>query len=193
MTMLFLPTNDDLSNHERMAALATVTSWNLPGRHMVVPPEGEGLDVDDAVLYVHKGQVSGHHGEASIDVLSPIPYGTPGVLVVGYLYRDASNYKQHGTVAIQGAFSRRDLGVLMAALTLGDDGCFIPSQIGWDDLQPGDSDGGDDHVWHEATDITWRPTGSFDATWDVMEPVCLARLAQGYDLLEAMARFEHSW
>lgn len=182
-----------LSQHTRLAALATVQAWDVPDRHMVLPPEGDGFDVGDAVLYVHKGQVSEHHGDTSIDVLSPIPYDTPGVLVVGYLYRDASNYKQHASVAIQGAFSRRDLGVLMAALTLGDDGCFIPSQIGWNDLQPSDGDEGQDHVWHETTDITWRPTGSFDTTWDVLKPVCLARLAQGYDLLEAMARFENSW
>lgn len=193
MTIPSFSDSQGLSQHTRLAALATAQAWNVPGQHIVLPPEGEGFDVGDGVLYVHRGQVSEHYGDTSIDVLDTVPYDTPGVLVVGYLYRDAGNYKQHGSVAVQGPFSRRDLGILLAALTAGDDGCFIPSQLGWRDLQPDGGDSDQDHVWHETTDITWRPTGQVDTTWDALRPLCLARLAKGYDLMEAMARLESSW
>jgi hypothetical protein len=74
-----------------------------------------------------------------------------------YLYRDASNYKQHGSVVMQGALSLKDICHLLI-----DGEYFIPSQAGLPDLQHKFRDQGfeypneDDHTWHEI--ILMRPT-----------------------------------
>ena len=47
-----------------------------------------------------------------------------------YLYRDASNYKQHGSAVIAGALSLKEIRHLLI-----DGGYFIPSQAGLPDLQ----------------------------------------------------------
>lgn len=66
-----------------------------------------------------------------------------------YRYRDASNYKTSKTVVFAGEYTGEDLELIQSKLA--EDGvCFIPSQVGLQDLQhqlgaPSD----DDHVWHE--------------------------------------------
>ncbi|HBB67911.1 MAG: hypothetical protein A2X28_04030 [Elusimicrobia bacterium GWA2_56_46] len=47
-----------------------------------------------------------------------------------YLYRDASNYKQHGRVVLQGVISLSSIRHLLFDKTY-----FIPSQVGLPDLQ----------------------------------------------------------
>lgn len=67
-----------------------------------------------------------------------------------YLYRDASNYKQHGRVVFRGTISLKDIRPLLI-----DGEYFIPSQAGIPDLQHKFKDQGfeypteDDHAWHE--------------------------------------------
>jgi len=67
-----------------------------------------------------------------------------------YLYRDASNYKQFGSVVLQGSISVKDIRPLLI-----DGEYFIPSQVGLPDLQHKFKEQefeyptGDDHAWHE--------------------------------------------
>ncbi len=74
-----------------------------------------------------------------------------------YLYRDASNYKQHGSVVLEGAISLKDIRPLLI-----DGEYFIPSQAGLPDLQHKFKAQGfeypteDDHAWHEM--VSLRPT-----------------------------------
>ena len=74
-----------------------------------------------------------------------------------YLYRDASNYKQHGSVVLQGRISLKGIRPLLI-----NGEYFIPSQAGLPDLQYKFKSQGfaylteDDHAWHEI--ISMRPT-----------------------------------
>lgn len=74
-----------------------------------------------------------------------------------YLYRDASNYKQYGSVVLEGALSVEAIRHLLI-----DGEYFIPSQTGLPDLQQKFGAQGfaypteDDHAWHEVISI--RPT-----------------------------------
>lgn len=69
---------------------------------------------------------------------------------ISYLYRDASNYKQHNKVTLAGEITDAEKRLILGKLEEGE--YFIPSQVGLDDLQPrmiGFPDAQDDHVWHE--------------------------------------------
>ena len=74
-----------------------------------------------------------------------------------YLYRDASNYKQHGSVVLRGAISLKDIRPLLL-----DGEYFIPSQAGLPGLQHKFRKQGFeypteyDHAWHEI--VSMRPT-----------------------------------
>ena len=74
-----------------------------------------------------------------------------------YLYRDASNYKQHGSVVLEGTISLKDIRHLLI-----EGEYFIPSQAGLPDLQHKFKEQGfeypteDDHAWHEI--VLMRPT-----------------------------------
>jgi len=91
-----------------------------------------------------------------------------------YLYRDASNYKQHGSVVLQGTISPKDIRPLLI-----DGEYFIPSQVGLPDLQHKfrdqgvDYPTGDDHAWHEIASM--RPTRK-QATLPLHRKEFLARL-----------------
>jgi hypothetical protein len=69
--------------------------------------------------------------------------------IVAYLYRDASNYKQHEKFILLGEITEEGKAAVLSKLEGGEN--FIPSQVGLDDLQtrmPSEI-GEDDHVWHE--------------------------------------------
>ena len=91
-----------------------------------------------------------------------------------YLYRDASNYKQHGSVVLRGTISLKDIRHLLI-----DGEYFIPSPAGLPDLQPKFKDQGfeyptgDDHEWHEV--VSMRPTTK-QATVPLHRKEFLARL-----------------
>lgn len=71
-----------------------------------------------------------------------------------YLYRDASNYKQHGQIQLDGILSPEELQMIRSRLSEGDR--FIPgdlpAEFGIEELQsklPSYPSEEDDHVWHE--------------------------------------------
>lgn len=96
-----------------------------------------------------------------------------------YLYRDASNYKQHGSVVMAGALSLKDIRHLLI-----DGEYFIPLQAGLPDLQHKFGEQGfeypteDDHAWHEI--VLLRPT-SRKPTVSLRREEFLRRLQDSYD------------
>ena len=86
--------------------------------------------------------------------------GTQQVLTrVNYLYRDAANYKQFGSVLLDGTLSEEDREIVGACLD--SDGTFIPEQIGWP--HPGKQmtswPDEDDHCWAE---LDVEDSGTFE-------------------------------
>ena len=67
---------------------------------------------------------------------------------VGYLYRDAGNYKFRGRFVVRG---RLDIEALRPFLF--DEEWFIPERIGLPSLRPRETNG-DDHLLHEFEEIT---------------------------------------
>ena len=69
---------------------------------------------------------------------------------LAYMYRDASNYKQHGEAVFEGEITPEQKQVFTKACDSGE--YFIASQVGLPDLQTraiGFHDDTDDHVWSE--------------------------------------------
>lgn len=62
---------------------------------------------------------------------------------VYYMYRDAGNYKFFYEVVIHGKLSLDDVKPYFH-----DHDFFIPSELGWPDLQPNPLTV-DDHIWHQ--------------------------------------------
>lgn len=79
---------------------------------------------------------------------------------VGYMYRDASNYKQTTEVVFAGRLLPAELAAITANLEGGE--WFIPSQVGLEDLQEhfGSRLYDDDHVWHELGAGDIKPTSA---------------------------------
>jgi hypothetical protein len=185
------------SGHSILAAIRFHQEHAPEGARMVVPPPGAWENWNDAVVVETNGQAATMFDAGSVQcgqLDATIPYDEPGCLIVSYLYRDASNYKYRGSCAIAGPIDRVGLGWLLAALTGGDEGGFIPSQIGMRDLQPTDSldFDGDDHVWHELEGIGWRSLKvEADTTWDDVRPLAEARALVGYDVAAALAAFDN--
>lgn len=75
-----------------------------------------------------------------------------GYCVFEYRYRDAANYKIHEDILLYGALWPNDVEVIERSV--GEDGFFIPEQVGLASLQCrfaalGPVPDTDDHVWHE--------------------------------------------
>ncbi len=66
---------------------------------------------------------------------------------IHYLYRDAANWKVYNKIIIRGELSFDDL-----VPHLYQSEYFIPSVVGWSDLQSNDWTE-DDHVWHEIVEL----------------------------------------
>ena len=67
---------------------------------------------------------------------------------LSYLYRDASNYKQHETVVFCGSLTSSQKNEIKSYLDKGE--YFIPNNIDLEDLQYRfDKPSNDDHPWHE--------------------------------------------
>lgn len=64
-----------------------------------------------------------------------------------YMYRDAGNYKFYQKVVIQGKLTFDDLKPYFH-----DHDFFIPSQLGWPDLQP-EPLTVNDHIWHQIYEV----------------------------------------
>ncbi len=79
----------------------------------------------------------------------------------GYLYRDASNYKNYHQVVLKGKLSEDQIAPFLREQTY-----FIPSEVGLPDLQNEELTI-DDHIWHEIEFISVTddaPTVKFSAT-----------------------------
>ena len=77
-----------------------------------------------------------------------------------YLYRDAANYKTFNDVVVSESVTLEELSPYFH-----DHQFFIPSEVGFDDLQP-DTFTCDDHIWHELYEIETTeesPTVDFDS------------------------------
>lgn len=48
---------------------------------------------------------------------------------ISYLYRDASNYKQHNEVVVPGTFTQEQIEAIIGCLDAGE--YFIPVQVGF--------------------------------------------------------------
>lgn len=66
---------------------------------------------------------------------------------LGYLYRDACNYKKFNDVVLSGIIQEKQIKPLLK-----DKLFFIPSDVGLPDLQD-DPFSVDDHIWHEIEKI----------------------------------------
>jgi hypothetical protein len=65
----------------------------------------------------------------------------------GFMYRDAANWKQYGSLVLEGEYTEEQEKRFLATLEGGD--AFIAEQVGVDSVRPsGISE--DDHCWHEA-------------------------------------------
>lgn len=65
---------------------------------------------------------------------------------ISYLYRDASNYKQHNEVVVFGTFTEYQIDAIMDCLDKGE--YFIPKQVGLPEERFGEWTE-DDHCWFE--------------------------------------------
>jgi hypothetical protein len=193
------PVSNAPSAHHLLAAIRFHQEHAPEGARMVVPPPGAWDNWNDAIVVEANGQAATMFDAPSVQsgsLDSTVPYGEDGCLIVSYLYRDASNYKYRGTCAIAGPIDRVGLGWLLAALTGGDEGGFIPSQIGMRDLQPTDSldFDGDDHIWHELEGIGWRTIRTeADTSWEDIRPLAEARALVGFDVVAALAAFDSAY
>lgn len=67
---------------------------------------------------------------------------------IQYTYRDASNWKQHEVVVLEGELSTEDIDFIMGKLESAM--WFLPEQVGLPRLQPRWGIlNNDDHIWHE--------------------------------------------
>lgn len=67
-----------------------------------------------------------------------------------YMYRDADNYKQYECVVLRGVLCESDVQKIFSSLD--EDGGFVPSAVGLDDLQDRNVNGWQnnvDHPFHE--------------------------------------------
>lgn len=74
---------------------------------------------------------------------------------ISYLYRDASNYKQHNEVIVPGTFTLEQIETIIGCLDAGE--YFIPDQIGFPEERFG-SITEDDHCWFELNKAGFEET-----------------------------------
>jgi hypothetical protein len=110
---------------------------------------------------------------------------------IEYLYRDAGNYKQFGSVVLRGAITPQEIGTIKAGLESGE--YFIPNQVGLPDLQPnmpGFPDRDADHVWHEL-DAQWGISLTADPPTSELDVHAFALMFAGrWDIVGAMKRLK---
>lgn len=80
---------------------------------------------------------------------------------ISYLYRDASNYKQHNEVIVHGTFTEEQIDTIIECLDSGEH--FIPKQIGFPKKRFEEITE-DDHCWFELSRDCFEET---DAEADI--------------------------
>jgi hypothetical protein len=108
---------------------------------------------------------------------------------VEYVYRDADNYKQFASVVLMGEITPEERARIAAGLDGSE--CFIPSQVGLEDLQPRmpffpnpDSD----HVWHELDTSLGITLVDYPPTEDLDVHVFASKFTGEWDIPAAMKR-----
>jgi hypothetical protein len=105
--------------------------------------------------------------------------------VIGYMYRDASNYKAYNEVVVRGKLTLEQLKDTL------EEECFIPAQVGLPELQSRLSSfpSSDDHVWHTIERV--EPTDE-EATVKIAGSTLRGRFLyakkRGWDIVRAMER-----
>ena len=69
---------------------------------------------------------------------------------INYFYRDAANYKQHGSVLVETELTPDEVKEKLVPF-LNDGEFFIAEQVGWEELFFNRTDD-DDHCWHTISD-----------------------------------------
>ena len=89
-----------------------------------------------------------------------------------YLYRDAANYKQFGSVVIDNhdGMSLEELDLLLKKHLIQEE-FFVPSNVGIPNLQVSPYDPDVDHEWHQYENLEWtEEEAEVDGFWEkVME------------------------
>lgn len=73
---------------------------------------------------------------------------------IGYMYRDADNFKSYGEVVLAGRMSERDMKIILSLCKKDDDRFFIPGMVQLADLQ--DSFEGVESEWIDERDHPWH-------------------------------------
>ena len=66
------------------------------------------------------------------------------------MYRDASNFKEHYSVVLEGEVAPEDIKAINEALP---DGHFVPGVVGLPSLEPEECSDDEDGPWHEIVSI----------------------------------------
>lgn len=74
---------------------------------------------------------------------------------INYLYRDASNYKQHNEVVIAGKITEQQISTIVSCLSDGE--YFIPKQVGLPETRFSEWTE-DDHCWFELSRYSFENT-----------------------------------
>lgn len=144
-----------LSNHQKISLEALMESIPVDRSFDHVLPLREG---GKTVRVSPNGASRGFDALATMDYsndphnICAIEYGVKQTLWLDYHYRNAGGAEISGCRAFSGSLSLRDHAILLTAFAGAEMGCFIPSQIGLEDLQSRaewELDFEDhDHVWH---------------------------------------------
>lgn len=99
------------------------------------------------------------------------------------MYRDAGNYKFYHEVVIRGKLKFEDLKPYFH-----DHDFFIPSQLGWPDLQP-EPLTDHDHIWHQIYDVKLteeKVTSDFSA--NILVQTFIELHSKNWNVYEAIKR-----
>lgn len=99
-----------------------------------------------------------------------------------YLYRDASNYKQHNEVVVPGTFTPEQIEAIIGCLDAGE--YFIPVQVGLPEERFGNITE-DDHCWFELSRDGFEETNA-EANLDMTPDEVVA------EFLEAKGNWDDS-
>jgi len=144
-----------LSNHQKIALVKLVEDIPVdPSFDHVLPLEG-GCQT---IRISRNGASEGFDAQATETHLGDprkacaIDYGVEHTIGLDYHYRNAGGAEVSGFCVFSGSLSWHDHAILLTALAGAEMGCFIPSQVGLDDLQSSVEWELDfenhDHVWH---------------------------------------------
>lgn len=75
---------------------------------------------------------------------------------IGYLYRDASNYKSYNEAVVKGVLSKEDISKIIECLDAGE--WFVPSKVGLPEKRFDDGWTEDDHPYFELDEYDFSET-----------------------------------